>query len=232
MLERTSVCRNGNRKVEKQKIVPFKKTWLALFIPLWSTVSYGWFQQIHRPESVHFEMESLLIPLLKGEEKQHNSQTRMKETPSKKWKANKNGSSVWQNSGSPPWGRETNSVSWRLSVSCRVQCEILLHLLFCRLPFEYFVCRTTLGDLREAKKLKSVKQHRVSAERLPSGSTAQNWVNPGVESSFRQFRSIGHFLFTNMQQRLGEKAHMHWFGDWKHNQDAECWLTLILTDNR
>lgn len=137
MLERTSVCRNGNRKVEKQKIVPFKKTWLALFIPLWSPVSYGWFQQIHRPESVHVEMESLLIPLSKGEEKQHNSQTGIKEIPSKKWKANKNGSSVWQNSSSPLWGRETNSVSLDVCLSpvefsagsCYISCFAVSHLI-------------------------------------------------------------------------------------------------------
>lgn len=49
----------------------------------------------------------------------------------------------------------------RLSVSCRVQWEILLHLVFCRLRFDYFVCRTTMEDLGETKKLKSVKQHCV-----------------------------------------------------------------------
>lgn len=90
------------------------------------------------------EMESLLMSPLTGEEEQPQ-----------KWLI-----CLTEQRLAALRKRNKRSQFRRLSVSCRAQCGILLHLMFCRLPFDYFVCRTTPQDLGEAEKLKSVKRHR------------------------------------------------------------------------
>lgn len=156
--------RNGNRKEEKQKVVPFKKRWLPLVILLRSPVSYGWFQQRHRPKSIHFEMESVdpsvksrgkAVFIHKLEWKKHQARNETL-TKMQKWLV-----CLTKQRLAALRKRNKRHQFRRLSVSCRVQCGILLHRLFCCLPFDYFVCTTTLKDLGETKKLKSIKQHHV-----------------------------------------------------------------------
>ena len=179
----TSVCRNGNKR---------QKRWLLLLRRV-----------LILKKMEDSKKNTNKISVKKRWQFTNKNEKKKKKPLRKKWKANRNGSYDWQNSSSLLWERETNASVRRLPVSRQVQCRILLHLLFCCLPFDYFVFRTTLEDVRM---LKWVKPDRVC---LRHGFHPDlQWRTELILLYFT------YFLFTNMQQRLGEKMHMHWFGDW------------------